>query len=114
LNKEKREKRLTYVALADEGACELCVFCKFAVFEGGSVCYGDNYTVCEHKLTDRLEFLHGGYGMEPGMDCWAFKPSEPIEVVADIVGLLLGSEGQGASWVKREDGTYAVYVVKES
>jgi hypothetical protein len=113
MNQAVREKRLAYLALADEGCCLLCSFCKFGVSEGGSVCDGDGYTVCEHKLSDRLDFLHGGYGMEPGIDCWAFRPSEPIEVVADIVGLLLGSAGHGASWTKREDGTYAVYVVKE-
>lgn len=108
-----REKRLTYLALANEVDCDLCTFCKFAEFSGGSVCYGDNYTECKHKLVDTLEMCHHPYGMEPGMDCWAFRPYETIEIVADIVGLMIGKHEKAASWVKKDDGTYSVYIVPE-
>ncbi len=112
MNTSIREKRLAYKAILNEANCMLCSFCKFASFGGGSVCYGESYMECEHKLVDRLETEHGTYGMEPGDDCWAFRPYEKIDVVADIVGLMLGTE-DGSSWIKKDDGTYSVYVVKE-
>lgn len=105
------EKRKTYLALATEGLAQLCSFCKFAEFSGGSVCSGESYPECQHPLNDRLG--HWNSEPEPGDDCWGFRPTEPIEIVADIVGLLLKKEGSGASWVKRKNGTYAVYIAKE-
>ena len=111
MNKCLSEKRKTYLALANEADAQLCSFCRFAVFEGGSVCSGDCYPVCEHPLKDR--FLKYDTEPEPGDDCWGFRPYEPIETVADIVGILLEKNGYEASWVKRKNGTYAVYVSTE-
>jgi len=80
MNQAVRDQRLTYLALTNEGDMLLCDVCRFAEARG-SICEGNCYTVCKHKLADYLE-PRGYFGMEPGQDCWAFRPSKSIEVVA--------------------------------
>ena len=31
------------------------------------------------------------YGIEPGDDCWAFRPDMPVSDIADIVGLIIAN-----------------------
>ena len=110
MNKSVHDKRIAYLALANEADCELCCFCKFVQFEGnGSVCYGYSYPECHHKLA---YWLPGADDMYPGNDCWGFRPDEPIDVVADIVGIIIQNHNAGVSWLKREDGTYSVFVAE--
>lgn len=105
----KKEQRLAYLAVCGEANFEMCCFCKFAEFVGNSACSGECYTECKHPLYWRVP---GGEEMlEPNQDCWGFRPSESIDVVADIVGILLPfNHYTSASWIKRKNGTYSVYV----
>jgi hypothetical protein len=102
MNQVVREKRLTYLALAYEVDTTLCAWCKYC---HGSAC--DN-SGCEHPLGDWLPENNNSYGMEPGMDCWAFRPSHPIDIIADIVGILLENKWQEWFYQEKKDGVIIV------
>jgi len=109
---ENHEQRLAYLAISGEGNVELCCFCKLAEFVGQSSCSGEIYPECKHPLYWRIP---GGEEMlEPNQDCWGFRPSVPLDIVADIIGLLLPhGRYNSASWVVRKNGIYSVHVEKD-
>lgn len=94
----KKAQREIYIILADEVCFCLCSFCKFAK------AIGCGETECGHPLNNRVGFddRGWGYGIEPGDDCWGFRPSHDVSTVADIVGIILVNGWQIAGWVKEE------------
>ncbi len=83
-----KSQRRIYVELASEIDSVLCSFCKFsACASGDSPCdCGDPW--CDHPLNDVLD---NGHGIEPGEDCWGFRPAHPVDFVADAVGICLAN-----------------------
>ena len=67
--------------------CEtsLCAFCRLAECSGQC---GDTEMDCLHPLDAVSEGdpVSGPLGYEPGHDCWGFRPSLPVEAVAEFVG----------------------------
>lgn len=86
----KKEARGIYLILSNEIGAQLCVACKYGDFTGSSCC-DDGYYECQHKLNDYIGFpLYKADGcMEPGMDCWGFRPDMKVEDLADITGVIL-------------------------
>ena len=87
----KREQREVYITLSDEINFTLCSFCKY---EAG----GCGVSECKHPLAYRFEDSWGYYGMEPGDDCWGFRPKFSVEDCADIVGIALQNKWCVLSW----------------
>lgn len=108
MNKAERE---IYVELTSEISATLCLACKFT---GGGYC--DSWDGCKHPL-NKDEYttlfhrpaLYWDDDIEPGEDCWAFRPCMSIDILADLAGCILGN-GFG-EWFCRllDDGNYKVY-----
>lgn len=90
---KKPEIKNLYRELTQECGFELCVFCKFNY---GYACSGPN---CKHPLGYRFDHE----GLEPGSDCWGFRPNQPIDFVAEIAGFILSHKWDGAIFWE-EDG----------
>lgn len=84
----KKSHREIYIILTKEVDNILCAFCKYSECQIGiSPCdCGESY--CVHPLKDHLPH-DDNYGLEPGNDCWGFRPVFSVELCADIVGILL-------------------------
>lgn len=83
----KKAQREAWVAITGANyVAVLCAFCKYGLYEGDCK---DGYYVCEHPLDVVYEMLHAPYGIEPGDDCWGFRPTIKLDVAADIVGMWL-------------------------
>jgi len=109
----KREQRvgylgLTAIGLPSGGNAIMCSFCRYSKWSGGCK---EAYAECHHSLwrvrEDESEKINCGTGM--GSDCWGFRPSMPIGVAADVVGLWL--QGMEPDWdtvprleVKQKEG----------
>lgn len=106
MNKTERE---IYLVLASEVDYTLCGFCKYSeCVAGESVCDGGE-PYCVHPLGERFEHSFSSYGIEPGMDCWGFRPSHSIDFCADIVGIVLAKGWNGgAVWWKNKKGNWKV------
>ena len=105
----KKEQREIYVLLTDEVNYQLCTFCRFGhSFQCGEL-------ECKHPLQERLvPFNVYNYSWpEPGDDCWGFRPTHKVEVVADIVGIILANGWEVAGWSENEDGVLEVSGSKE-
>lgn len=93
-----KQDRVVYLALAEAAEMEICSFCRF---NSSSAC--EDYSICEHPLPSVSE--HENWWQS---DCWAFRPAHPVDVIADIVGLILVNGWELAMWWKRDDGTWAI------
>lgn len=82
------EQRMTYLVLTDEVFTCLCSFCNY--YQGT---YCDS-AECTHPLIDRLN----DDGMEPGTDCWGFRPALSLSDTADIVGIILNKKWREWLW----------------
>jgi hypothetical protein len=103
----KAEQRIVYVALSDQVNYQVCAFCKFSAM----VVCGESE--CTHGLADRYGFPGADDYLEPGDDCWGFRPTHKPEVAADIVGIILVNGWEVAGWDTQEDGKVAVSGTKE-
>lgn len=96
MNREHRQPYRDVLALL-QGAT-LCTFCRFGqgVGWGDSPCQGGGWTECQHPIASvAWELIHEDM-LEPGADCWGYRPKFPMAVIADIVGMILG--GGFISW----------------
>lgn len=64
----------------------LCFLCRYAEWQGRSLCDDGNYCEC-HCGIESLE--EDSYDRAWGGDCWAFRPEYTLEDCVDAVGLLL-------------------------
>ena len=94
-----KEQRVVYKELADVVDYSLCSFCESAE-PHGSPCCGDMAIECHHPLYERLPAYEEW--LEPGSDCWGFRPEHPIDLIADFVGIILAKGWASASWWKNE------------
>jgi hypothetical protein len=92
MNKTGKLKREIYIILADEVSWELCSFCKYNRCEG-SPCEGFGEGCCTHPLDHRFSEY-----VEPGDDCWGFRPEYSVSICADIVGAVLANKWAEAAW----------------
>lgn len=90
----KKTNREAYIALSEEVNFLICSFCKYGEFNCGS---GNS---CNHSLANRTGFPED---LEPGSDCWGFRPSLSVELTADIVGIMLQKGWSFVSWWKDGD-----------
>lgn len=99
----KKAEREVYINLTQELDSPLCTFCKY--YEGGySPC--DNGS-CEHPLAYYVSFPHFEESVEPGDDCWAFRPDRKIDYIAEIVSVVLSQDF--VEWMSEEkDGKIIV------
>lgn len=104
-----RQQREIYLVLTDEIGCQICTACKYGEFTG-SAC-DDGYMECNHKLNDYSGFplFEADGDLEPGMDCWGFKPNIQVQDLADIAGLVLAHGWDDWFWRVFKDGTIKVY-----
>ena len=106
----KKEQRLVYLELSDEAHTTLCAFCKFS---GGGDC--ESWDGCNHPLNKedyKTLSNHGNYwdsDPEPGEDCWGFRPKYPVDIVADIVGIVLAYKFGEWFYAMRGDGVIVVH-----
>jgi len=106
MRKEQRKVYLELVGLVD---WELCAFCKFSKYEAYSPCdCGEPY--CAHPLSDFISFptFDNYYGLEPGQDCWAFRPAHDLSFCADIIGIVLRNGWQTACWWESKNGQWKI------
>ena len=87
--KERNLKiRNLYIDMTGMTGGVLCVFCKFAEWEGG--CCGESYAICKHPIEEVSNEVYGlCEGMEPFSDCWGFREKYPRELAVNIVGVIL-------------------------
>ncbi len=99
----KREQREVYNVLADEIDRCICVFCKFSWAECSTPCDCGEPS-CHHHLGERLENQWGNSSIEPGCDCWGFRPCADVSLAADITGVVLqhGWDGRFSWWTDKE------------
>lgn len=81
----KKEARLVYKELSEEIRASLCTFCKHSEWESDGCCEG--YSICQHPLEYRFPFFEEM--LEPGSDCWGFRPNVTVSLAADIAGAIL-------------------------
>jgi hypothetical protein len=88
----KKADREIYMVLANEIDSLICDFCSYDLVDccGESPC-DCGESSCHHPLKDRLEMEHSSYGIEPGEDCWGFRPCYSVELCADVVGIVLAN-----------------------
>ena len=105
----KAGQRLVYHELASEVNATLCTFCKYALWTG--MCEDGDCT-CEHPLVEHFEWRFTGWcsSLEPGQDCWAYRPNMLLVDVADIVGVILSNGFDEWSYVNdKEAREFTVY-----
>lgn len=104
----RKSQRTVYLELASEVGFTMCAFCKFSKCESGySPCdIGEPY--CIHPLADRFSHSYSSFGIEPGCDCWGFRPEYDISFCADIIGILLVKGWDDAVWWRNKKGIWKV------
>lgn len=103
MNSQQRE---IYVVLTKEIDTILCSACRYS--SGGDCCTEPD---CDHKLKDHIKFpfqKRDGF-IEPGQDCWGFRPALSVEHLADIAGLVLAHGWDEWFWRVYKDGTIKVF-----
>ena len=85
----------------------MCAFCKYGIVY--SCCDG---TECTHPLNGCHGFPSYETWLEPGQDCWGFRPSLNISVMADIVGIILQNEADEWFYSVKKDGSIVVRYTK--
>ena len=104
----KKADREVYIELAAEMDSPACCFCKFSECISGESPCDCGEPSCKHPLTDRLEESQHYDYLEPGHDCWGFRPSHPVEFCADITGLCLANKWLSAVWWQNKRGQWKV------
>ena len=102
----KKADREIYIVLSAEVDYSPCCFCKFVISAG---CAEEE---CTHPLKDKAGFPDCDYALEPGQDCWAFRPAHDVATTADIVGIVLSNGFESAGWSKNKEGRLEVYGAK--
>lgn len=83
----KKEDRTAYISLSEAINAVLCTFCTYADYQWEGCCEG--WAECKHPIeTLSYQGIHEE-GLEPGCDCYAFRPSLPLDVSADLAGAIL-------------------------
>lgn len=100
----KKEQRLVYKELSLEADAQLCAFCKKAESLG---C--EDGMACIHPLNKDGRLFGEWDGIEPGEDCFLFRPNLPVRDIADIVGLILSNGFTSWSYLIEDDGTIKVF-----
>jgi len=104
----KKEQREVYLSLTKVSpGWQLCSFCKYG-WGCGSFCSGEGEIECHHPLTDYYGFSGCDRELEPGEDCWGFRPNYPVEEIADIVGIMLSEGWQAAGWYRNKQGRLVI------
>ena len=102
----QRAERLLVVELSGLVGATLCTFCRYADF-GWSPCDCD--IECTHPLAWRLGTDYGWFGLEPGDDCWGWRPHLPVEDIADIVGIVLANDWTWWYYLTDDQGQLRVF-----
>ena len=105
----KKQQREVYLELSKEVDAVLCSFCKYSRWDGGCE---EASCDCQHPLEDYFSHSYGYYGLEPGCDCWGFRPVVRLADIADIVGIILGNGFREWSWDLTGDQIYVYGSVK--
>lgn len=100
----KATQRVVYLELSNGVNATLCTFCKHAAWSG--YCADGKECECEHPLEDKLPAAD--WEVEPGQDCWGYRPCLPVVDIADIAGLVLSNGFDEWSW-GRDNGKLIVY-----
>ena len=83
----KKEERGIFIELASQIDASLCTFCRYGDWYSEGCCEGHNE--CQHPITELSWENKNEDGLYPGGDCYGFKPSFSVQMVADIVGSVL-------------------------
>lgn len=85
----KAEARVVFVALSEAMNGTLCAFCKYSEFTADGCC--EAYNECQHPIEAlSWENVHED-SLEPGSDCYGFRPGISVTLAADLVGAILVS-----------------------
>lgn len=102
----KKEQRLVYLELTDIMGASLCTVCKYSRWINED-CYG-GYSECQHPIEGlSWEHIHEEM-LEPGGDCYGFRPNMKVRLAADLVGAVL-SQGYN-EWFYRKYSPTSVTV----
>ncbi len=83
----KKEARLVYLELSSEIKGTLCTFCHYSSWQGDGCSEG--YNECHHPI-EALSWENTNEDtLEPGSDCYGFRPNLPIHLVTEIAGAIL-------------------------
>ncbi|KKL17094.1 hypothetical protein LCGC14_2489010 [marine sediment metagenome] len=88
----KGSQREVWRAITEE-VSTLCSFCKYAKWFGSCDSAG---VECKHPLEDSFGYPYDEHGLEPGSDCWAFRPKFELSIAADVCGIWL--QGLAVNW----------------
>ena len=95
-------KREVFKNLSEEIGGILCCFCKYAEWEGGC---GESYAVCVHPLSGRYGCFKEK-DLEPGDDCWGYRPLVKLDKVVAIVAHILVNKITQWSWYEDKGQIY--------
>ena len=101
----KKQAREVYIELTAEVDFSICAFCKYAECYG-SYCDGGGELECHHPIGYRLPAYDED--LTPNEDCWGFRPSHPVSLIADIIGIILENKWTSASWWQNKNGVWKV------
>ena len=83
----KKEQRLVYRELTETMGASLCNACKYSKWISDGCCEGDHE--CQHPV-ERLSFENLNEKMlEPGGDCYGFRPDISVSLLADVTGVII-------------------------
>jgi len=62
---------------------------------------------CEHPLAERGRFPE--CCVEPGVDCWGYRPHLPLKDIVDIIGVILSEGFENWSYQIIDDDNIKVF-----
>jgi len=82
-----KEERLVYIALTEEMKGSLCTFCKYGDWYADGCCEGHNE--CQHPIEALSSENRNAEELEPGDDCYGFRPNISVSLATDLVGAII-------------------------
>ncbi len=95
----EQEQRLVYRELTEVMGASLCTACKYSSWTNDGCCAG--YNECQHPIEALSWESKNEEMLEPGWDCYGFKPDISVSLLADLAGTILS--------LGRADWTYRRY-----
>lgn len=63
----------------------------------------EGYLICTHPLSTHRNFPGSDDCLSPSEYCWGFRPSVPVESLADLVGCVISSPDEYQGWSRDGD-----------
>ena len=83
----RKEQRSVYKELAKEIGGSLCTFCNYGDYISEGCCEG--WSECQHPIENLSYENKYEDTLEPGGDCYGFRPNMSVRLVTDLTGIIL-------------------------